>query len=114
MEIEAIKYVVFHLEGEVHEWWYHGLVTLGHARITSYLDFTQRIIEWFDKKDPDFHFKELTQLRQSGTTDAYISEFLRVAVMVKNVLEHRLIMIFIEVLSKPLCGWVKAFKLGSL
>jgi hypothetical protein len=34
--------------------------------------------------------------------------------MVTNVLEHRLIIIFIEGISKPLCGWVKAFKLTSL
>jgi hypothetical protein len=28
---EAIKYATLHLDGEAHEWWYHGLVTLGHA-----------------------------------------------------------------------------------
>ena len=43
-ETQAIKYSTLHLEGEAHEWWYHGLVTLGHASITSYLDFTQRLI----------------------------------------------------------------------
>jgi hypothetical protein len=40
MEIEAIKYDTLHLNGEAHEWWYHGIVTLGHVGITSYLDFT--------------------------------------------------------------------------
>jgi hypothetical protein len=34
--------------------------------------------------------------------------------MVTDVLEHRLIVIFIEGLSKPLRGWVKAFKPFSL
>lgn len=38
---EAIKYATLHLDGEAHEWWYHGLVTLGHAHITSYANFTQ-------------------------------------------------------------------------
>jgi hypothetical protein len=95
-ETEAIKYATLHLDGEAHEWWYHGLVTLGHASITSYLDFTQRLMDRFDKKDPEFHFRELAQLRQSGTPDAYISEFQRIAVMVTDVSEHRLIMLFIE------------------
>jgi hypothetical protein len=52
---------ILHLDGEAHEWWYHGLVTLGHASITSYMDFTQRLIDRFDKKDPELHFKELAQ-----------------------------------------------------
>jgi hypothetical protein len=75
MEEKAIKFATFHLYGEAHEWWYHGLVTLGHANITSYLDFTQNSIERFDMKDPELHFRELAQLRQVGTPDAYIIEF---------------------------------------
>jgi hypothetical protein len=39
-EIDVIKLATLHLDGEAHEWWYHGLVTLGHARFTSYLNFT--------------------------------------------------------------------------
>jgi len=39
-ETDVIKLTIFHPDGEAHEWWYHGLVTLGHARVTSYLDFT--------------------------------------------------------------------------
>jgi hypothetical protein len=75
IESEAIKYATLHLDGEAHEWWHHGLVTLGHAGITSYLDFTQRLMDRFDRRDPELHFRELAQLRQIGTTDAYISEF---------------------------------------
>lgn len=45
LEIEAIKFATLHLEGETHEWWYHGLVTLGHLSITSYLDSTQRLFK---------------------------------------------------------------------
>ena len=40
IEADAIKLAARHLDGEAHEWWYHGLVTLGHSNITSYLDFT--------------------------------------------------------------------------
>jgi hypothetical protein len=37
---EEIQYATLHLEGESQKWWYHGLVTSGHANITSYVDFT--------------------------------------------------------------------------
>jgi hypothetical protein len=39
-EVEAIKFAILHLDEEEHKWWYHGLVTLGHATITSYFNFT--------------------------------------------------------------------------
>jgi hypothetical protein len=45
IETDAIKLATVHLDGEAHEWWYHGLVTLGHVGVTSYLNFTQRLIE---------------------------------------------------------------------
>jgi len=40
MEEKVIKFTTLHLYGEAYEWWYHGLVTMGHANITSYVDFT--------------------------------------------------------------------------
>ena len=75
IEADAIKLETLHLDGESHEWWYHGLVTLGHASITSYLEFNQRLIKRFDQKDPEIHFQELAQLRQTGRPESYISEF---------------------------------------
>ena len=65
-EIEAISFASLHLEGEAHEWWYHGLVTLGHGRITSYRDFMERLMDRFDKGGPEIHFRDLAQLRQTG------------------------------------------------
>jgi len=62
-ESKAIKFATLHLEGEAHEWWYHGLVTLGHYYITSYLDFTQRLMDRFDINDPEIHSRELTELK---------------------------------------------------
>ena len=59
IEVDVIKLAMLHLDGEAHQWWYHGLVTLGHSSITSYLDFTQWLIERFDRKDPEIHFREL-------------------------------------------------------
>ena len=80
IETDAIKLATLHLDGEAHEWWYHGLVTLGHNTITSYTDFTQRLIERFDRKDPEVHFRELAQLKQTGSADAFILEFQRITV----------------------------------
>jgi hypothetical protein len=62
-EAEEIKISTLHLDGEAHEWWHHGLVTLGHANITSYVEFTQRVMDRFERKDPEIHFRELAQLR---------------------------------------------------
>jgi hypothetical protein len=62
-ETEVIKYATLHLDGEAHEWWYHGLATLGHSSITSYLDFTQTLMDRFDRKDLEIHFRKLAQLR---------------------------------------------------
>jgi hypothetical protein len=58
-ETEAINFVTLHLEGESHEWRYHGLVTLGHSRIISYREFTNRLMDRFDRKDPEIHIRDL-------------------------------------------------------
>jgi hypothetical protein len=113
-ETDAIKLATLHLDDEAHEWWYHGLVTLGHVRVTSYLNFTQRLIKRFDRKDPELHFRELAQLKQTGSPEAYISEFHRVVVMVSDISEGHLVMLFVEGLMEPLRGWVKAYKPTSL
>jgi hypothetical protein len=106
---EAINFSTLHLEGEAHEWWYHGLVTLGHSCITSYMEFTKRPMDIFDRRDPGIHFRDLAKLRQNGTTKAFISEFQQVEVAVTDISEPRLIMLFTEGLTEPLRGWVKAY-----
>ena len=85
IETDAIKLATLHLDGEAHEWWYHGLVILGYVGVTSYLDFTQTLIERLDRKDPKLHFREMAQLKQTGSLEAYISEFQRVTVMVSDI-----------------------------
>ena len=104
MESKAIQFATLHLDDEAHEWWYHGLVTLGHPNITSYLYFTQGLMDRFDKKDSELHFRELAQVKQVRTPYAYISEFHRIVVIVTDVLEHRLVIFFIKGLSEPLRG----------
>jgi hypothetical protein len=113
-EAEAIKFATLHLDGEAREWWYHGLVTLGHSNIISYVEFTQRLMDRIDRKDPDISFCELGQLRQTWTPEAYIAEFEKVAVQVIDISEYRLVMLFAEGLIEPLRGWVKAFKPTTL
>jgi hypothetical protein len=58
-ETETINFATLHLEGEAYEWWYHGLVTLGHSCITSYREFTERLMDRFDRRDPKIHFRDL-------------------------------------------------------
>jgi hypothetical protein len=107
-DTEAISFTTLHLEGEAHEWWYHGLETLGHSRIISYREFTERLMDRFDRSNPEIHFRDLAQLRQIGTAKAFITEFQQIAVAVTDISEPRLIMLFIEGLTEPLRGWVKA------
>jgi hypothetical protein len=113
-EIEAISFATLHLEGEAHEWWHHGLVTLGHSCITSYREFTERVMDRFDRRDPEIHFMNLAQLRQTGIAEAFITEFQRVAVVVTDISEPRLIMLFTEGLTEPLRRWVKAYRPPTL
>lgn len=47
-EEDAIRFATLHLEGAAHEWWYYGLITLGHNHITTYAEFIDRLIERFD------------------------------------------------------------------
>jgi len=89
-------------------------VTLGHNNITTYVDFTQRLLEQFEKKDPELHFRELAQLKQTGSVEAFIVEFQRIVFMVTDVSGSRLIMLFVEALAEPLRGWVKDYKPTTL
>jgi hypothetical protein len=46
-EMGAIKFATIYLKGKAHDWWYHGLTTLGHNQITAYTEFTRRLIDRF-------------------------------------------------------------------
>ena len=90
------------------------MVTLRHSNITSYVEFTQRLVDGFNGKDSYISFREMAQLRQTGTPEAYIAEFEKVAMQVTNILEHKLGMLFTKGLAEPPRGWVKAFKPTTL
>ena len=90
------------------------MVTLQHNQVTSYQDFVDRLVERFDKKDSEVFFRDLAQLRQTDSLEVYINEFQRLSVMVQDVSERRLVILFTEGLSEPLKGWIKAFDPPSL
>ena len=48
-DIEAIKIAALHFEGEAHNWWFHWLSTLGHINVNTYVVFTRRLVERFEK-----------------------------------------------------------------
>ena len=78
------------------------MATLGHSAVITYAEFTRRLVERFDRRDPKEHFVELTKLKQTGNPETYISEFLRLLVMVLDFSSSRMIYIFIDGLEKPL------------
>jgi len=113
-EQKAIQLATMHLEGIAYDWWHHGLVSQRHAMITSYDEFTQKLITRFDRKDVEVYSRDLAQLRQIGKVDSYINEFQRIAVMVPDMIEKRTIMLFVEGLNDKLKGLVKAHKPSTL
>ena len=44
-EPEAIKVAALHLKGEAHDWWFHGMATVGLSGVTTYAEFTWRLIK---------------------------------------------------------------------
>ena len=88
--------------------------TLGHEQVVTYEEFIRKLTERFDRRDPDISFQDLAHIRQVGTPEAYISKFQKVAVMVTDISESRLILLFTEGLAEPLKGSVKAYRPTTL
>ena len=97
-----------HLDGEAQDWWFHGMVTLGHSTVMTYDEFTRILIECFNWRDPEQHFVELTKLKQTGSPEAYIADFLGVSVMVPYLSVTQMIYMFVEGLAEPLRGLVRS------
>ena len=57
VEEDALKMAIFHLEGESIDWWFHGIIRLGHYQILSYEGLSNALTERFDRKDPEIPFK---------------------------------------------------------
>ena len=91
VEEDALKMLNLHIEREASDWCFHGLRTLGHYHILSYEVLSNALIERFERKDPELPFKELAQLKQVGTREAYMLEFENILVMVSDVSMARLV-----------------------
>jgi hypothetical protein len=59
--------------------------TLGHAHIVTYAEFTGRLVNRFDRRDPELSFRDLAQLKQTGLAKAFISDFQRISMMFTNI-----------------------------
>jgi hypothetical protein len=62
-----------YLDGKSHDWCYHGFTTFGQNHIVAHTEFSQRLIDRFDQGDLEVHFRELTQLRQTGEPDILLN-----------------------------------------
>eukprot|EP00253_Pinus_taeda_P009694 PITA_09694 len=58
-------------------------------------------MERFDQRDPEQHFVELTRLKQTGSPETYIADFLRISVMVPDLSTARRIYMFVEGTRTP-------------
>ena len=93
---DAIKMATLHLDGEENAWWFYGMKTLGHDRVTSYEYFTKRLMAIFEINDPEMPSRELALLRQTRTPEVYILEFQQLDIMVTSISKSCLILLFIE------------------
>ena len=93
-ESDVIQFT--HLEDAAYDWWYHGMTTQGHDQVTTFDDFSQRMIDRFDLKDDEEYFKELSKLKQTKSINEYIEEFQKVAVMVPDMSEKRIVYLFLD------------------
>ena len=75
VEEDAFKIVILHIEGEASDWWFHGIINLGDDHILSNEGLFNALMDIFERKDPELPFKELVQLKQFGTLEAYMLEF---------------------------------------
>ena len=74
----------------------------------------QRMMERFDRRDPEQHFIELMRLKQTGSSENYIADFLRVVVMVPDLSTARRVYMYVEGLAEPLRGLVRSTRLATL
>ena len=90
------------------------MVTLGHSTVTTYAKFTRRLMERFDRRDPKQHFVELMRLKQTGSPETYIVDFLRVSVMVLDLSMAWRVYMYVEGLTEPLQGLVRSTRPATL
>ena len=114
MESDVVQFVSLYLEDAAYDWWYHGMTTQGHDQVTTFDDFSQRMIDRFHLKDDEEYSKELSKLKQTKSVNEYIEEFQKVAIMVPDMSEKRIVYLFLDGLQDSVKGLVKAFSPSTL
>ena len=110
----AIQFFVLHLRGIAQDWWQHGLHNQGHKQIKSYDEFTQKLIKRFDRVDPEWYFKRLTQIKQEGSVSEFAREFKKLSAMVPELSQKRLTYLFIDGLKEPIKSAIGAHEPTNL
>ena len=90
------------------------MVTLGHSTVTTYAEFTRRLMERFDRRDLEQRFVELMRLKQTGSPETYIADFLRISVMVPDLSTTHRVYMYVEGLAEPLRGLVQSTRPATL
>ena len=71
-------------------------------------------MERFDQRDPEAPFMGLVNLKQLGNPETYISELLKLSILVPDLSATRRVYMFIDGLEEPLHGLVKSTKPTTL
>ena len=95
-ENDVVQFASLHREDAAYDWWYHGMTTQGHDQVTTFDDFSQRVMDRFDLKDNDEYFKELSNLRQTKSVNEYVEEFQKVIVIIPDISEKVIAYLFLD------------------
>ena len=82
--------------------------------MVTYEEFTRWLVERIERRDLEISFKDITHVKKTGTHEVYIYEFQKLVVMVSEISETHLILLFIEGIKDPLKVLVKAYRLSTL
>ena len=113
-ESDAIQFASLYLEDVAYDWWYHGMTTQAHDQVTTFDDFSQRVIDRFDLKDDEEYFKEFSKLKQTKLVNESIEEFQKVVVMLPDMRKNRIVYLFLDELKYSIKGLVEAFSPSTL
>lgn len=82
----------------------------GHVIVVTYEEFTRRVMDNFERRDLEENFRKLTNIKQIGRIETYISSFLRLLMMVFDQPEANRVFMFIEGITEQPKGFVRSNK----
>ena len=72
-EHEATRVVALNLEGKAYAWWFYETSSLNHVNISTYANFTRRLVTRFDLKNSETYLVELAKPKKK--TFALVGRF---------------------------------------